>query len=60
MEEYNDSQSGRYTGSGISRNTKSMAQESAGVMDVAEMGVMPGQMKVTANISVEFEIYEKQ
>ncbi len=60
VEEYNDSQYGRYTGSGISRNTKSMAQESAGVMDMAEMGVMPGQMKVTANISVEFEIYEKQ
>lgn len=60
VEEYNDNQYGRYTSSGINRSAKAMGVEGMASMDVAEMEVMPGQMKVTANISVEFEIYEQQ
>lgn len=54
VEEYRDSQYGRYVSSEMTRSAKFEA-----VMDAAgaaDMGVMPGQMQVTANISVEFEL----
>lgn len=55
VEEYNDGQYGRYTSSGINQRSMKMmdAEAAAGA---ADMGVMPGQMKVTANICVDFEL----
>lgn len=51
IEEYSDSQYGRYVASNLS--ARSMAAES-GSTDVADMSVMPGEMEVTAQISAEF------
>lgn len=55
VEEYNDGQYGRYASSGINQRSMKMmdAEAAAGA---ADMGVMPGQMKVTANICVDFEL----
>ena len=55
VEEYNDGQYGRYVSSGINQRSMKMmdAEAAAGA---ADMGVMPGQMKVTANICVDFEL----
>lgn len=55
IEEYNDNQMGRYISSNIaSRSMKEMAvgDMAAGIA----MNVMPGELQVTANISVEFEL----
>ena len=57
VEEYNDGQYGRYASSGINqRSSKMMDGAVAEAAGAADMGVMPGQMKVTANICVEFEL----
>ena len=57
VEEYNDGQYGRYVSSGIEqRSMKMMDAEAAPAAGAADMGVMPGQMKVTANICVDFEM----
>lgn len=57
VEEYNDGQYGRYTSSGISRQANKMMEMAAGEgAGAADMGVMPGQMKVIANICVDFEL----
>lgn len=55
VEEYNDGQYGRYASSGINQRSMKMmdAEAAAGA---ADMGVMPGQMKITANICVDFEL----
>lgn len=50
-----DGQYGRYVESGISRNSKFGAMEEAAM--AADMAVMPGEMQVTADISVEFELH---
>ncbi len=54
MVEQADSQYGRYVESGISRN--SQYEAAAETMAVADMAVMPGELQVTADISVEFEL----
>lgn len=51
IQEYSDSQSGRYVNSGAAMSSKAMTAEAA-----ADMGVMPGEMEVTAKISVEFAL----
>ena len=51
--ENGNSQYGRYLESGIYQTTESMA---SGAEKSADMTVMPGQMEVTAEITVEFEI----
>ena len=57
VEEYNDGQYGRYVSCGIEqRSMKMMDAEAAPAAGAADMGVMPGQMKVTANICVDFEM----
>ncbi len=57
VEEYNDAQYGRYVSSGISgQSNKMMEMAVAEAGGAADMGVMPGQMKVTANICVDFEL----
>ena len=54
IEEYNNGQYGRYISAEMGNIRKMAAAESAtGSMD---MGVMPGEMQVTANISVEFAL----
>lgn len=49
-----DSQYGRYVESGISRNSSLDAAAEKAM--AVEMAVMPGEMQVTADISVEFEL----
>lgn len=53
MEEYGDSQQGRYVDSGLSRNS-AMKTEMAGA--ASDMAVMAGEMEVTASIQVVYEI----
>lgn len=55
VEEYNDGQYGRYASSGINQRSMKMMDTEAAA-GAADMGVMPGQMKVTANICVDFEL----
>ena len=55
VEEYNDGQYGRYASSGINQRSMKMMDTEAAA-GAAEMGVMPGQMKITANICVDFEL----
>lgn len=53
MEEYSDSQQGRYVDSGVSRNA-SYKTEMAGAAE--DMAVMAGEMEVAARIQVVYEI----
>lgn len=54
IEEYSDSQYGRYVSAKFSsRATDAVAEEAGGMMD---MGVMPGEMQVTARINIVFEL----
>lgn len=55
IQEYQDSQSGRYK-EGTVNMSRDAAEEAAGV---ADMNVMPGEMDVTANISIEFELVDQ-
>lgn len=54
IQEFSDSQYGRYVDSNVRMSSKNMAVESAGA--AADMGVMPGEMQVSAEISVEFAL----
>ena len=57
IQEYGDNQYGRYI-----RDTAMMKNAAAtGAMEAgaADMDVMPGEMQVTANISIEFELTEE-
>ena len=57
IEEYGDAQYGRYVNSGMSMAARTEgAGKFAAAEDLADMGVMPGKMQVTANIRVEFEL----
>lgn len=56
IQEYSDSQYGRYVASNLSM--RSSKTEDAGASMGADMSVMPGEMEVTANISVEFELVQ--
>lgn len=54
IQEYGDSQYGRYvTDTAMMKNAAVMETAAAGA---ADMGVMPGEMQITANISIEFEL----
>ncbi|MCI8453596.1 MAG: SIMPL domain-containing protein [Lachnospiraceae bacterium] len=56
IEEYGDAQYGRYINSGMNTAAGSEGSRFAAKEDLADMGVMPGKMQVTANIRVEFEL----
>mgnify|MGYP000909843757 FL=1 len=51
--ENGDNQYGRYVDAGIYQNSAMKESASAAV----DMAVMPGQMEVTADITVEFSIF---
>lgn len=55
MQEYSDSQSGRYIASGINLESGAgaVAETAAATMDMA---VMPGEMEVSAQVSVDFAL----
>lgn len=55
MQEYSDSQSGRYIASGINLDSGAgaVAETAAATMDMA---VMPGEMEVSAQVSVDFAL----
>lgn len=55
IQEMSDNQYGRYVDADL-RATKNMAM-AAVAEDAAAMDVMPGEMQVTAEITVEFELY---
>lgn len=56
INEYTDSQYGRYVNSNIYRSKTSGASGETMAAASMDMGVMPGEMEVTATVSVEFEI----
>ena len=58
IEEYGDRQEGRYVTSNMSM--KSAPGAGAAEEAVMDMGVMPGEMEVTASIRIEFALLPKQ
>ena len=58
IEEYGDRQEGRYVTSNMSM--KSAPGAGAAEEAVMDMGVMPGEMEVTASIRIEFALFPKQ
>ena len=58
IQEFSDSQYGRYVDSDMRMSSKNMAMEGAGA--AADMGVMPGEMQITAEISVEFALIPEE
>ena len=58
IEEYGDRQEGRYVTSNMSM--KSAPGAGAAEEAVMDMGVMPGEMEVTASIRIEFALLRKQ
>lgn len=58
IEEYGDRQEGRYVTSNMSM--KSAPGAGAAEEAVVDMGVMPGEMEVTASIRIEFALLPKQ
>ena len=58
IEEYGDRQEGRYVTSNLSMTSAPGAGAAAEA--VMDMGVMPGEMEVTASIRIEFALLPKQ
>lgn len=57
IEEYSDSQYGRYVDGGVNLKKESAVMEAAGAEDTAaDMNVMPGEMEVSANIKIVFSM----
>lgn len=56
IQEYGDNQYGRYLSSNVSMRKDAATEATAAAG--ADMGVMPGEMEVTANISIEFEMVQ--
>ena len=58
IEEYGDRQEGRY----VTSNMSMKSAPGAGAVEeaVMDMGVMPGEMEVTASIRIEFALLPKQ
>lgn len=55
IEEYNDRQAGRYVDANFSAR-KEMTEETAAASGSMDMGIMPGEMQVTASITVDFRL----
>ncbi len=55
IQEYQDGQDGRYKDGTVNMTRDAAATESS----LADMSVMPGEMDVTANISIEFELVDQ-
>jgi hypothetical protein len=57
IEEYSDSQYGRYVDGGVNLKKESAVMAAAGAEDTAaDMNVMPGEMEVSANIKIVFSM----
>lgn len=57
IEEYSDSQYGRYVDGGVNLKKESAVMKAAGAEDTAaDMNVMPGEMEVSANIKIVFSM----
>lgn len=63
IEEYSDSQSGRYVSAELTNGTlafKEMAADTAEGASGSSMNVMPGEMQISADISVEFALVDAE
>ena len=58
IEEYSDSQYGRYVDGGVNLRKESVSMAAGAEDAAADMNVMPGEMEVSANIKIVFSMGE--
>ena len=58
IEEYSDSQYGRYVDGGVNLRKESVSMAAGAEEAAADMNVMPGEMEVSANIKIVFSMGE--